>query len=137
LIAPDSSVLIPALAVYHDDHERCLAALARKSPRLISHVAFETTSVLSRMPEGLRMAPATVLDAIDRDFSEPWLVLDGAGQRSCLRRAIDAGLRGGALYDALIAATAVKHGAKLISADRRAQPAYEAIGVQAEFIGSE
>jgi predicted nucleic acid-binding protein len=134
LIAPDSSVLIPALASTYEGHERCLAALAGRSPRLISHVAFETTSVLSRMPEGLRMAPVTVRDALDHDFSDSWLALDADGQHTCLRRAVDAGLRGGALYDALIAATAREHGATLLSADRRAREAYEAIGADVSYL---
>jgi toxin FitB len=136
LIAPDSSVLIPALASTFEGHERCLAALAGRSSRLISHVAFETTSVLSRMPEGLRLTAATVRDAIDHDFPASWLALDADSQRVCLRRAVDAGLRGGALYDALIAATAREHGATLLSADRRAREAYEAIGVDVSYIES-
>jgi predicted nucleic acid-binding protein len=134
LIAPDSSVLIPALASSFAGHERCVAALAGRSPRLISHVAFETTSVLSRMPEGLRMTPLSVRDALDVDFPDSWLALDARGQRDCLHRAVDAGLRGGALYDALIAATAREHGATLLSADRRAREAYEAIGVDVSYI---
>jgi predicted nucleic acid-binding protein len=134
LIAPDSSVLIPALASTSEGHERCVAALAGRSRRLISHVAFETTSVLSRMPEGLRVTPVSVRDALDVDFPDLWLALDADGQRSCLRRAVDAGLRGGALYDALIAATAREHGAKLLSADRRAREAYEVIGVDVSYI---
>jgi predicted nucleic acid-binding protein len=134
LIAPDSSVLIPALASTFEGHERCVAALAGRSPRLISHVAFETTSVLSRMPEGLRMTPVSVRDALDLDFPDSWLALDAEGQRACLRRGVDAGLRGGALYDALIAATAREHGATLLSADRRAREVYEAIGVEVSYI---
>lgn len=134
MIAPDSSVLIPALATSYDGHERCFAALAGRSPRLISHVAFEATSVLSRMPEGLRMTPATVRDALDQDFPDSWLVLDADAQRACLAQAVDAGLRGGALYDALIAATAREHGATLLSADRRARDAYDAIGVVVVFL---
>jgi predicted nucleic acid-binding protein len=134
LIAPDSSVLIPALAASFEGHERCFAALAGRSPRLISHVAFETTSVLSRMPEGLRMTPVTVCDALDRDFPDSWLALGADRQRACLRRAVAAGIGGGALYDALIAATARQHGATLLSADRRASEAYEAIGVDVAFV---
>jgi predicted nucleic acid-binding protein len=134
LIAPDSSVLIPALAASYDGHERCFAALAGRSPRLIAHVAFETTSVLSRMPEGLRMTPVAVRDAIDDDFPDSWLALDADGQRACLRRAVDGGLRGGALYDALIAATAREHGATLLSADRRAREAYEAMGADVSYL---
>jgi predicted nucleic acid-binding protein len=134
LIAPDSSVLIPALASTFDGHERCVGALAGRSPRLISHVAFETTSVLSRMPEGLRMTPTSVHDALGLDFPDPWLALDAGDQRACLRRAVDAGLRGGAVYDALIAATAREHGATLLSADRRAREAYEAMGAEVSYI---
>jgi predicted nucleic acid-binding protein len=134
LIAPDTSVLIPALAPKYEGHARCLAALAGRSPQLISHVGFETTSVLSRMPEGLRIASGTVRDALDRDFPDSWLVLDADAQRACLDRAVDAGLRGGALYDALIAATAVEHGATLLSADRRASAAYEAMGAHVKYL---
>jgi predicted nucleic acid-binding protein len=134
LIAPDTSVLIPALAPSYEGHEQCLAALAGRSPRLISHVGFETASVLSRMPEGLRMTPVTVRDALDQDFPDAWLVLDADAQRACLTRAVDAGLRGGALYDALIAATAREHGATLLSADRRAREAYEAMGVDVSYV---
>jgi toxin FitB len=64
----------------------------------------------------------------------PWLALDAAGQHSCLRRAVAEGLSGGAVYDALIAATAREHGAKLLSADRRARDAYEAMGVDVTFV---
>jgi predicted nucleic acid-binding protein len=75
-----------------------------------------------------------VRDALDHDFSDSWLALDADGQRACLRHAVDAGLRGGALYDALIAATALEHGATLLSADRRAREAYEAIGVDVSYV---
>ena len=136
MIVPDSSVLIAALASHHDAHERAVNVLDDTS-RLIAHVAFETSSVLSRMPEGQRIEAAIVVDALEREFSEPWLALDHDEQRACLRRAVDAGVSGGALYDALIAATAAKHRATLMSADRRAQPTYEAMGVQAHFVDPE
>jgi predicted nucleic acid-binding protein len=128
-------VLIPALAgPSYEGHERCVGAMRARSPRLICHVAFETTSVLSRMPEGLRIGAATVCDAIDRDFPDAWLALDQDAQHACLRSAVDAGLRGGALYDALVAATAREHGATLLSADRRAREAYEAIGADVSYL---
>ena len=99
-----------------------------------AHVAFETTSALSRMPEGLRIAPAVVLEALELGFPTPWLTLEAADQRDALQRAVKAGVRGGALYDALIAATVSKHGARLLSADRRARGAYQAMGVEATLI---
>jgi predicted nucleic acid-binding protein len=89
------------------------------------------------MPEERRMSAALVLEALRRDFPKAWLALSAKDQRSYLEKAVEKGLRGGALYDALIAATAAKHGATLISADRRAQPTYEAMGVDAEFVDPE
>lgn len=90
--------------------------------------------MLSRMPEPYRMMPAVVMEALERLSNSPWLALDAAGQHSCLRRAIAEELSGGALYDALIAATAREHGATLLSADRRAREAYEVMGVEVSYI---
>jgi predicted nucleic acid-binding protein len=47
---------------------------------------------------------------------------------------VEQGIRGGALYDALIAATARHHDHTLITADRRAAPVYTALGVEAVYI---
>ena len=101
---------------------------------LVGHVAFEATSVLSRMPEPYRMMPTVVIDALERLSTPPWLALDAASQHSCLRRAVAEGLSGGALYDALIAATAREHGATLLSADLRAREAYEVMGADVSYV---
>ncbi len=134
MIAPDASVVIAALGQWHPAHGASRAAIAGEERLLVGHVAFETTSVLSRMPEPYRMMPTVVMDALDRISTSPWLALDAASQHSCLRRAIAEGLSGGALYDALIAATAREHGATLLSADRRARDAYEAMGADVSFV---
>jgi predicted nucleic acid-binding protein len=134
VIAPDSSVVIASLAPWHEAHQPARVALLAGDVRLPAHVAFETTSALSRMPEGRRIAPTVVLEALELGFPQPWFTLEAADQRNALQRAVKAGVRGGALYDALIAATASKHGAELLSADRRAHGAYRAMGVDATFI---
>jgi predicted nucleic acid-binding protein len=136
VIAPDSSVVIAALGEWHPAHRVSRAAIAGEERRLVGHVAFEAASVLSRMPEPYRMMPMVVMDALDRMSASPWLALDAASQCSCLRRAIAEGLSGGAVYDALIAATAREHGARLLSADRRAWKAYEAMGVDVSYLES-
>ncbi len=133
MIAPDSSVVIAALAPWHELHGRARTALAEDEVGLPAHVAFETTSALSRMPKGLRIAPAVVLEAL-RSFPDPWWALDAAGLRDALEHAVAAGVRGGALYDALIAATAAMHGAQVLSADRRALAAYSAMSVDVRFV---
>jgi predicted nucleic acid-binding protein len=134
VIAPDSSVVIAALAPWHEAHQVARDVLVAEDARLPAHVAFETTSALSRMPEDRRIAPAVVLEALERGFKRQWLALDGKGLRVALRRAVDAGVRGGALYDALIAATAAAHGARIVSADRRAQDTYAAMGVDVSYL---
>jgi predicted nucleic acid-binding protein len=135
VIAPDTSVLIAALAPWHPLHARAREELRRAPIRLVGHAAFETVSVLSRMPEGTRVASTVVLEALERTSPDPWLSLSAAGLRACMRRAVDAGLQGGALYDALVATTAAERGATLLSADLRAQAAYEAMGASMSFIG--
>jgi predicted nucleic acid-binding protein len=134
VIAPDSSLLIAALAPWHETHRVARAAITERETRLLAHVAFETTSALSRMPEGRRIAPAVVFEALKRGFTQPWLVLDAEGSRDALQRAVDAGVRGGALYDALIAATAAAYDAQVVSADRRAHGTYMAMAVDVRFV---
>lgn len=99
-------------------------------------MAFEVTSALSRMPEGHRIAPEVVLEALTRRFPAPWLALDSSEMRVALGRAVDAGVRGGALYDALIAGTATRYGARLVSADRRARSTYESLGADLVSVGA-
>lgn len=136
MIAPDSSVVVAALAPWHATHTAARTALRGGRPHLIAHVALETTAALSRMPEGHRIAPAVVLEALRLGFPTRWLTLDGTRTRRALDAAVAAGLRGGALYDALIAATAAHHGVHLVSADRRARRTYEALGADVTYVGA-
>jgi predicted nucleic acid-binding protein len=134
VIAADSSVVVAAAAPWHDQHIHALAALAPEPGGLITHVAYETTAAMSRLPQGRRVAPGVVVEWLERRFPDPWLVLPAATARAALHTAVNAGFRGGALYDALIAATATHHGRTLISADRRAAAVYEALGADVRLI---
>lgn len=134
MIAPDSSVVIAALAPWHEAHPAARAAMHGAELCLIAQVGYETTAALSRMPEGRRVSPAVVLDALSQTFPGKWLTLGGGGSRRALERAVTAGLRGSALYDALIAATAARHGVRLLSADRRARRAYEAFEADVTYV---
>jgi predicted nucleic acid-binding protein len=44
------------------------------------------------------------------------------------------GITGGAVYDALVAATAAEHDAELLSCDRRAAATYERFGIRFEMV---
>lgn len=133
MIAPDSSVTVAAAAPWHVAHETAVAALAGQ-PALIAHVAFETTAALSRMPDGQRLSPVVVLAWLERRFPTSWLVLPTGATERALRAAVDCGIRGGALYDALIAATAAHHKHTLVSADRRAESVYAAVGAEVVYL---
>ncbi|MGI8902801.1 MAG: PIN domain-containing protein [Solirubrobacteraceae bacterium] len=137
MIAPDSSVAVAAAASWHVAHEASVTALAAEQSSLIAHVAYETTAAMSRMPVGQRLAPTVVLEWLDRRFEAPWLVLPAGAMRRVLREAIGYGIRGGALYDALIAATAAHHRHTLLSADRRAAPVYATFGVEVVYVVAE
>ena len=129
MISPDSSVAIAAAASWHVAHDRAVAALEQDDVTLITHVAYETTAALSRMPEQHRIAPAVVVEWLQRRFQREWLTLPPAAALDSLRTAVEHGIRGGALYDALVASTAAHHGHTLVTADRRAAPVYQAFGV--------
>lgn len=134
MIAPDSSVTIAAAAPWHVAHGAAVRALASERPALIAHVAFETTAAMSRMPEGQRLAPEVVWEWLEQRFPADWLILPAREARLALRTAVGHGIRGGALYDALIGATAAHHGHTLVSADRRAARVYSALGVSVAFV---
>lgn len=134
MIAPDSSVTIAAAAPWHVAHAPAAAALADASIALIAHVAFETTAAMSRMPEGHRLAPDIVLRWLGERFPGDWLALPGDVARSALRTAVDHGVRGGSLYDALVGATAAHFEHTLLSGDRRAAPVYAALDVDVTYL---
>jgi predicted nucleic acid-binding protein len=67
-------------------------------------------------------------------FPEPLLPLPPVAHRALLGLAVRAGLAGGAIYDALVAATAKRASASLLTRDRRAAPTYEAVGVRYELL---
>jgi predicted nucleic acid-binding protein len=135
VITPDSSVAVAAAAQWHAGHEAARQALGRNVATLGTHVAYETTAALSRMSEGHRISAGVVLEWLERRFPEPWVGLPPAAARRALRRAVEHGVRGGALYDALVGATAAHHGLTLLTADQRAAPVYRALGVAVEYVG--
>jgi predicted nucleic acid-binding protein len=134
LIALDTSVVVAAFASWHEAHEGAVALLVHE-PRLPAHVLVETYSVLTRLPPPHRAAPAIVERFLGERFPGAPLALPGAAQRSLVSLAARRGFVGGAVYDLLVAATAKKAGARLLTRDRRATAAYEAVGVDFELMG--
>lgn len=123
----DTSVLVAALAVWHDGHEASRRALSEVTA-VPAHVLLECYSVLTRLPHGQRIAPASAAAAL---AALRWKVLDlPPDSTSALIAACAAGeISGGATYDALVGTTAREHGLTLLTRDRRARKTYEALGI--------
>jgi predicted nucleic acid-binding protein len=126
--AADSSLVIAAFASWHESHDAARRALDA-GVEAIEHCALETLSVLTRLPPPHRAPGDLVRDFLRERFPGPFLRLSAKAYRRFLFELPERGISGGAVYDALIAATAAAHGVELLSCDRRAAANYERYGV--------
>ncbi len=133
MTAADTSVVIASLASWHEGHEAASAAIAG-GVRLPAHCLLEAYSVLTRPPPPHRFEPQAAHDLLRVSFPEEPLTLNGQDHRELLRRLVDAGVSGGATYDALIGTTAAQHRELLLSRDQRAARVYAALGVRFELV---
>ncbi|HVT44300.1 MAG TPA: type II toxin-antitoxin system VapC family toxin [Thermoanaerobaculia bacterium] len=133
MIAVDTSVCVAAFASWHEGHEAALAAMKRH-PRLPSHAAVETYSVLTRLPPPHRVDAELAASLLDTFFRRPYLVLPATAYAALIRETADVGITGGAVYDALIAVTVREARATLLSRDRRAAAVYDLLGVSYELL---
>jgi predicted nucleic acid-binding protein len=110
----DTSCLVAAVCGWHRHHDATRREIERRDAAgeklvLAAHSLAETFSVLTRLPEPHRLRPDDALALIEANWARTRLIaLEGADYRSTLRRCRDAGIGGGAVYDALIAACALK-----------------------------
>ncbi len=132
-IAVDTSIVVAGLVADHTRHEAARAVLAA-GPAIPAHVAFESYSVLTRLPSPGRLSPAVVSTLLERAFAGRYVALSASEQATLLADLPGKGIAGGAVYDALVAATARRHGLTLRSLDQRAAPTYKALGVAYELI---
>jgi hypothetical protein len=102
-------------------------------PALAGHAAWETFSVLTRMPGQLAVDAPTAAMVIGRTFANVcWLAPDAA--QALFARLGPIGLIGGAVYDALVGEAARTNGCRLLTRDLRARRTYELLGVAHQFI---
>jgi predicted nucleic acid-binding protein len=133
LIAVDTSVVIAAFASWHEGHAAAAAALARR-PQLPAHVMVESFSVLTRLPAPHRAPASVVAQFLKAAFPPSLLTLPAKAHLELLNLAARTGIGGGAIYDAVVAATAKHAAATLLTRDRRAVVIYEAIGARYELL---
>ncbi len=126
--AADSSVTIAALLNDHPAHDAAADALAL-CDTTIAHVAIETYSVLTRLPGPDRVDATIAATVLDKRLAATYATLDADAYASAPARLAAAGVSGGAIYDGLIALTALEHDLELITRDRRAERTYRALNV--------
>ncbi len=126
--ATDTSVAVAAVDAGHRAHPESLRAVRELRPALAGHAAFETFSVLTRMPGLLSVDPSDATDLLNRVFPEVlWLEPDAT--MALRRRLGTVGITGGVVYDALVGEAARTHGCRLLTRDMRARRTYDLLGV--------
>lgn len=131
--ACDTSVAVASLDPSHEAHAACRRALLELRPALAGHAAFETYSVLTRLPLPLRLRPDQASQVLTSAFPDGcWLNASDAGV--LWSRLAELAVVGGATFDALVAAAAQADGRRLLTRDRRAERTYRTVGVDYEFV---
>jgi predicted nucleic acid-binding protein len=129
----DTSAAIALLVADHEAHRGTLVATRGMRLGLAGHAWFETYSVLTRMPAGVRRNPADVLRLLAHDFVGSWF-LDAVATAALTAELARLRISGGAVYDALVGSAALHHDQLLLTSDRRALRTYDALGVRVRLI---
>jgi predicted nucleic acid-binding protein len=130
----DTSAAVALVVQDHEAHAATLEAVRGRRLGLAGHAWFETYSVLTRLPGGLRRSPAEVALLLAHDFPATTFLAEEAATALGPELA-ELGISGGAVYDALVGAAARQHGRSLVSGDARARAVYEALGVRVRVVG--
>ena len=129
----DTSVAVALAAAGHEHHQATRKAIGGRSCGLSGHAAFETFSVLTKLPPPSRRTPRAVARLLAHNFPGSLFLSAREAERLHARLA-SLGIAGGAVYDALVAATAAEHGVTLATRDRRAAETYRALDIDFELI---
>jgi predicted nucleic acid-binding protein len=118
---PDTSCMVAAVCSWHEHHERAVRAIESRLNRrermvVAAPALIEAYSVLTRLPAPHRLSPADALTLMEANFMRPVKVVALAAEdyRAILRGAPAAGISGGRIYDAIIAACAHRGNARTL-----------------------
>lgn len=129
----DTSVAVALSVADHELHSIVVDALDGQHLGLSGHAAFETFSVLTRLPPPARRPPMVVARLIRGNFpATRFLSVDATS--ALLARLAGGEIAGGSVYDALVGAAAVEHRKTLVTLDRRALETYRVLGVEVDLL---
>lgn len=124
----DTSIAVALSVADHEHRAAALAAVEGRRLGLAGHAAFESFSVLTRLPVPARRTPAAVGRLLAANFPHT-RYLSPHQTADLLVRLGKAGIAGGAVYDALVGSVAEAHDLPLVTRDRRALSTYRALDV--------
>ncbi|HEX2040989.1 MAG TPA: PIN domain-containing protein [Acidimicrobiales bacterium] len=134
-ILVDTSVAVALVVADHRHHATTTKAIGDRRLGLSAHAAFETFSVLTRLPPPARRRPAVLAELLAVRFPASRYLSDEAAA-SLLARLPSLGIAGGSVYDALVGAAAAEHRLPLATRDRRALDVYRLLDVDVEALDS-
>jgi predicted nucleic acid-binding protein len=129
----DTSAAVAFVLDDHRHHDSAVAALVGRDRGLAGHAAFETFSVLTRLPSPARRSLSATASVLETDFPHTRF-LSASGAAALLKFVASHGITGGSVYDALVGAAALEHALPLMTLDRRALGTYRELGVQVETL---
>jgi predicted nucleic acid-binding protein len=129
----DTSIAVALCVTGHEGRNASRLAVQGRRVGLAGHAAFETFSVLTRLPAPARRTSAAVGRLLAGNFAHTRFLSDDRAA-ALLARLPGIGVSGGSVYDALVGATAVEHGVPLVTRDRRALGTYRALDVDVVLV---
>lgn len=132
-LTADTSVVVPVVCAWHEAHAATVEAVAGVT-WLPAHVLIEAVATLTRLPGGLAVPSAHAATAVRQRFPDEPVILSADGYLRLVDTIKGTGLRGGQIYDALVAVTATAANAVLLTRDRRAEAAYRAVEARVRFV---
>ena len=118
---PDTSCMVAAVCSWHEHHERAVLAIESRLNRrermvVAAPALIEAYSVLTRLPAPYRISPDDALSLLEENFIRAVKVvaLPPEDYGAILRGAPLAGISGGRIYDAIVAACARRGNARTL-----------------------
>jgi toxin FitB len=118
---PDTNCIVGVILRGHPHHQQAVAAISLRLNRgaslhLAAHSLIEAYSVLTRLPAAVRLSGIEARTALYENFvsrGQVWTLM-AEEYVQLLDRAAGASILGGQIYDAVIAACALKAGADVL-----------------------
>jgi predicted nucleic acid-binding protein len=124
----DTSVAVALCVADHEGRAPSRGVVEGRRIGIAGHAAWETFSVLTRLPPPARLSPAVASRVLAANF--PLTRFLGQTESAALLERLEVlGIGGGSIYDALVGSVAVAVGVPLVTRDRRALPTYRLLDV--------